>query len=372
MGESSILGIAGMFHILATAKLSNMKQVTLLVLACIAYVTSHAQQGVMVKQSAGVSTFIYTNTFLGDDIEAAIAQCNPLGGDTLILPGGSFNLTGINNNLLIDRPVVLIGAGYWDASNLVTTSTVITGLNDVVLLDNADGTKIHGIDFDMNGGSVYFTNSGTQNVSFFRCEFTGLEFGTTGAGAVNSQIHVQECVIGSMNGWSATSVTIDNCVFGSAPQGFFTGGLTMRNCVVHSWNNTSAGGGNAYYNNVLMRNGSGTALAEASCFTDCVFVCTSGAMTQGSASCMTNCASSGLAGVFVNVTSITTYNPLFDYHVVAGGPADQRDADIYQGPTPWKDGAVPFNPHWTGLTVPGTTNGGLIQNVVIQGQAQTH
>ncbi|MEO8066674.1 MAG: hypothetical protein ABI599_03165 [Flavobacteriales bacterium] len=349
-----------------------MKQFTLLTIAIGLHCAVQGQQGVMVKQSAGVSTFIYTSAFLGDDIEAAIALCNPLGGDTLILPGGSFNLTGINNNLLIDRPVVLIGAGYYDPSNLVTTSTVITGLNDVVLLNNADGTSIHGIDFDMNGGSVYFSNAGTQNVSFFRCEFTGLEFGTTGAGAVNSQIHVQECVIGSMNGWSATSVTIDNCVFGSAPQGFFTGGLTMRNCVVHSWNNASAGAGNSYYNCILMRNGSGTGLAEVSCFNDCLFVCTSGVMTQGSATCPSNPVSSGLAGVFDNVTSITTYSQLFDYGIPNTSPAYALDADIYQGPAPWKDGAVPFNAHWTGLTVPGNTNGGLIQNVVIQGQAQSH
>lgn len=348
-----------------------MKKAAILILAVVTHYATFAQQGVIVKQSAGVSTFFYTSTFSGDDIEAALDQCNPLGGDTLLLPGGTFHLVGTVNNLVIDRPVVIIGAGYSDASNSTTTSTVISGTNDVVLYHNSDGTSIHGIDFDMSNGRVYFVNSSTQNVSFFRCRFRRLDLGD-GSFGVNSQIHIQECWMESFRGSDATSVTVDNCIIGTPPQTFTTGGLTMRNSVIHNWGNFSAGAGNSYYNCVFMRNSAGAGITEASCYNDCLFITTGGAMTQGSATCMINCGSNGLSGVYVDVPSITDYSYQSDYHVILGGPADLRSADIYQGPTPWKDGAVPFNPHWTGLTVPGSANGGLIPNVVIQGEAQTH
>ena len=349
-----------------------MKKVILVMLAMGTLAYARAQQGVIVKQSGGESAFIYTSTFLGSDLSAAIAQCNPLGGDTLILPGGTpFNLIGTNNSLVIDRPIVIIGAGYLASSNTVTNTTAIIGSNNIVLMNGAEGTSIHGIDFRLGGGMVNFTNDGTQNVSFFRCTLPEVRLGDTGPGMMNSQIHFQECLLGGLRGYDATSVTVDNCILMTSPQAFTTGGLTMRNSVVHGWN-MSAGPGNMYHNNVLMRNANGGAINEASCFNDCVFVCVSGVMTQGVATCITNCTSSGLAGVFNSVTSITAYDQLNDYGIPTTSPAFPRQADIYQGPAPWKVGAVPFNPHWMGLSVPGTTNGGLIQNVIIQGKSQSH
>ena len=350
-----------------------MKRTVLLALLVTSAGIVNAQQGVIARQHQGNSTFFYVTSFIGAEIQSAINACDPSGGDTLILPGGTFTLTG-STDLLIDRPIVVIGAGYLSASNPVTGSTVIGGTNDVDLVLSAAGSSFFGLDFDMGGAGVVFANSGTMNVSFSRCDFGTVFLGTTGAGSVNSQIHFRECQIGNMSGYDATSVTIDNCVFkGSSPwiQGFSSGGLTMRNSVVHNW--TNANNENCYYyNNVFLRNNAGGTVSETSSFFDNLFVVLSGSAMSPTTTLafLGNATQVGLTGVFSNVTSLSTFALAFDYHTPLGSPAIALNAGIYVGPSPWKYGAIPFNPHWDLLNTPGVTIDGLLPGVQIQATAQ--
>lgn len=337
-----------------------MRQIFFLLGACQLLIAS-AQTGVLTRLHNGQSSFYYTTDWDANIIQTTIDAC--VVGDTLILPGGTFYLDA---NLLINKPVVIVGAGYASATNPVTQPTLLaqgTGsAHDVIIYNNAGGFSVHGIGF---GVQVSFSDFiVTQNVDFIRCNLLGVKLGQT-SGTLISQIHFKECLIGSLQQLNATAVTADNCIFkGTNPPA----GITVRNSVIHNWMEASSGD---FHNCIILRYGPAGTLNGSGSYFDCVFVALSGQYTSGGAAVLDNCQtvlSAALSTVFTSVSDLSAWSGSFNYHNPTG-PATAHTAGIYFGTWPWKDGAIPFNPHWLGLTVPGATNGGVI-NVNLSGAAQ--
>ena len=94
-------------------------------------------------------------------------------GDTIILPGGVHNLTG---SLVIEKRIVLVGAGALGTSTSVTGVTSLVGTNvggfqeKVLITSTGAGSMFTGISFN---APVQFTgfgnNSSTFSASFERC-----------------------------------------------------------------------------------------------------------------------------------------------------------------------------------------------------------
>ena len=78
---------------------------------------------------------------------------------------------------------------------------------------------------------------------------------------------------------------------------------------------------------------------------------------------------SGGNGAFpsTTVSSYTEFDYYADYHVAAIWSG--LNAGLF-GAGLWKEGSVPFNPHWKELTTPTGTDNGTLQGVTIKASAQ--
>jgi hypothetical protein len=92
---------------------------------------SFAQGLITVKRPNGATDLLYT------DLNAAINDCPS--GSTLVLSGGTFNLSNVTN---INKEVHLIGSGHVPDSTLVTGRTVIGG--DILLVNGSDNSSFEG------------------------------------------------------------------------------------------------------------------------------------------------------------------------------------------------------------------------------------
>lgn len=201
-----------------------------------------------------------------------------------------------------------------------------------------------------------------------------------------SNVSLRQCII--LNGitCSVSSVPQGLLVENSIIQGGINFGSSnmasaqVTQCVI--LNMTSSNGVNegvVFTNNIFTRSGSSFPLNSASSYSNNLFVMSSGTQLSWSGA-FDGGGNVGVMGtannVFVNLGSFTAYSESYDYHLAPGSPGlsmgSNGQVGIYGGPTgsPWKEDAIPFNPHWIGLSPSlGSTNGGVI-NVNLSGAAQ--
>lgn len=341
-------------------------------------------QGVITRISEGEHFFYYEN-----DLVPVFAAISPLGHDTIILPGGQVNAS---DNLIIQWPVVIIGAGIRaDSSLAYGGKTEIIGhyQRNLQIMENADGTEFHGLSFlDDQWANVGFGNniatSGADNVRFVRCEIPDLKLGYNYQGSNAHNALVQECVIkrldvcqgheplirssfvsALMNCPAASNATLENCIFLNYDLAA-TEAADYRNCIflrnqatVFNVNQVSS----TFANSLFVGSASGFSVNFAV------------GVTQSGTNTTTNLSAGANRAFESGVTSFTNWEPLANYH---SGPQWQTSGNdgsqlgIFGGSLPWKAGSVPFNPHWRGLSQTGSTSNGTIQNVQIRGSAQTH
>ncbi|HNR53788.1 MAG TPA: hypothetical protein PKJ19_01375 [Flavobacteriales bacterium] len=363
-----------------------MKPLGLTLLFSTLFSLAHAQ--VITKLSNGTSTFYYNVDDLVAIVQGAAAN------DTIILPGGPINLNG---SLIIDKKLILIGAGMLNSGTPITGTTTIIGTNVggfqevVAILSSGAGSRITGINFQ---APVQFTGFGNNapafSASFERCMFSGSLALSVFASPVvppsASNVSLKQCII-------QQGIT---CSTNTAPQGLLvenciiTGGINfgaaniasaqVTQCIILAMtNNNGVNQGVTFTNNIFTRSGSSFSLSTASSYSNNLFVMSSGTQLNWSGA-FDGGGNVGVMGtannVFVNLGSFTAYSESYDYHLAPGSPGlsmgSNGQVGIYGGPTgsPWKEGAIPFNPHWISLSPSlGSTNGGVI-NVNLSGAAQ--
>ena len=342
---------------------------TLLVLLLVAGL--HAQ--VITRLHNGSSTFYYA-----EQLHVVVAAA--FDGDTIILPGGPVATAGINLN----KTITFIGAGVLGSGTPVTGKTIIPyAFNmDIVIQQGSEGSSFHGVDFQR---PVSFTGD-VSNVGFTRCAFD--QFPMAGFNmAAPSNVHIKHCIFreGITNGGNSApqGLVIENSIL----EGGLNFGLThvatavVTNCVILDM--TTFNGYNqgvAFTNNIFTRVAATFELNSASSYSCNLFCMTGGnALNWAGATDLGNNLGWQIAGnnVFVNVPMTDDFNELYDYHLAVGSPGllgtmpcVQGEAGIHGGSSPWKEGAIPFNPHWISLSPAlGGTNGGAI-NVNLSGTAQ--
>lgn len=353
-----------------------MRKKTLALFTCTALLIGSAQAQLqrIVLQGTGAPQ-VFT------DINEALAAAQP--NDKLYLSGGVFSSS---EHIVINMPLHLIGAGVHPDSTSVTSTTTISTVNsswDIIITTAASGSSFTGIRFNA-GGYVYYGNDATDDdptgLVFQRCVFDDRIYMTHDENSASPSSMFDECIFYSLivagNGVNAT---LTKCILdyqagtGAEVSGFGTGGLTMRHCICMG---TRVGN-------------SPNAIVE-----DCVFTRTSAPFWQSNGATLTNnlCVSASLtsnmtagpaignvlgvdpANVFVNETN-DDYEFTDDVHLAAsstgiGMATDGTDVGIYGTNSPYKPGAVPYNPHFRGATIATATNpnGDLPVNIRVAAQ----
>ncbi len=363
-----------------------MKHLILLILFNLSLSSVYAQ--VITKLSGGASSFFYDVNELNTIVSEAMDN------DTIILPGGPINLNG---SLVVNKKLVLIGAGIQTVGTPVTGITTLIGTNVggfqemVVVESTGAGSKFTGMNFQAPFRFAGFGNDApTFSAAFERCMFSsGFALSAFASPVVPpsaSNVTVKQCIflgeISASTNTAPQNLLIENSILAG---GLNFGGSNIATaqvtqCLLLNMSTTNgANQGVQFTNSIFTRNGSSYNLNSASSYANSLFVLSggdqliwSGAFNGGS-----NVGFQGTStNVFLDLASFTTYSENSDYHLVTGSPGlnmgTNGEVGIYGGPTgsQWKEGAIPFNPHWESLQPSlGISNGGVI-NVSFSGAAQ--
>jgi hypothetical protein len=296
----------------------------------------------------GNSTFY---SVLNDAVTASAS------GDTIYLPGGPVNVSG---NVTINKTLTIVGAGHYPDSTVATNPSLWTSSgNYVLVIQGADNGSISGI----KNLSVYFGNgiANSANVNNFRierCYLSSLNFNYNNNSGYAQNIYVAENIIGSFS--NPASVLFEKNIFtyySSYPNPYTA---VFNNNIFYTNNEYYYGGFNwgansVFSNNVIVEVGSNT---NTNGGTNCVYnnnlFCRLGSSGASFSCGSTNQCNDNITGKLASETfqnALTTgFSYSNNYHLQptsqgVNGGTDGRDIGLYGTAYPYKDGAVPFNPH---------------------------
>ena len=307
------------------------------------------------------------------------AYANSVDGDTIYLPGGSFNLPAI------DKSLVWIGVGYHPDSTTATYATLIN--NDASFSGNCDSSFITGIYFTKQ---VLIGSNGNdaENLTLFRCRIGGnlrLKYADSQSRILNAR--VSECIIdGTIDAGLGSQILVEKSIIKDIGLNFRES-LFDRN--IFSQGRGSSSLGYSFYfsniqncliqNSVININSVPTWKIDIYSSTNNNFLNNifAGNITfpQGTNTGANNLTGIDLQTVFEHIEgSLFDYSYLHNFHLKAESPGigagtSGTDTGLYGGTEPFKDGGLPFNPHIRAVSVGNETSNGLL-NVGIQVGAQ--
>ena len=347
--------------------------------------TASAQLPRIVVQGSGAPQ-VFT------DLESAIAGAQA--NEVLYCSGGTFSIAP---GLVLDKPLNFIGAGIHPDSTQATgtTSFVMQGsATSLSITDAASGSTFTGIYFANDLISygpliTYGTSTADDqvtNILFQRCRFSKGEIDLAqydpnasdmpGLVTTFDECHLSCRVEGRKRGAVFTRCIVDTHDIGVyAITSFTSGGLTMENCVL-----LNALLGNCAFSTI--RNSISTA-TNYLCYD-----CTGATISNVVSASVTNWFYSGTASItnsvlgqdastfFVSETD-DLYQFTDDLHMAPGSPGmnygnDGNDVGIYGSSSPYKTGAIPFNPHYNQAVVAPATNSNGELPVNLRVAAQQH
>jgi hypothetical protein len=271
-------------------------------------------------------------------------------GDYIYLPAGDFTL-----GVWINKEVHFIGAGFDINASITTGISRISG--DIVLQAGANGSSFEG--FYLTGN---FINYGSVNaISLSYLSFNKTEHYYPYYDWAWNNCIVKNCVVREYL-YFGTGINYfgeNNIIMNSIVNSFHNmNHSTIKNCVV-SLHNTTNYCFNRMKNSVIKNciiGGQGLNSEAANTSDNVLFLnnattAASGELINGKSFCTEVNNSYGITAsdTFVTATAFT-YDQTFDYHIKTTSPAHNgadngADMGIYGGSTPWKDGAIPSNPH---------------------------
>lgn len=348
-----------------------MKKGLFFFLSCLVFSYFANAQEVIMRQNAANGTLVpyYTNTSTLAQVITASAA-----GDTLYLPSGSFSLG--STTLVIDKRLHIIGIGHYPGTSNVTTPTIIEG--DINITSAASNGSMTGVNIKAATTSQYLqfgTAAGNQNLSnytFTRCCIdSDFYFGYSTSSPVANNITFRECVLTDTYGNNSTNITFEHCIFRYMSD-FNSASVVFNYCI-------GSVTGNYYYifydcTNLTVNNSifsTGDYLSTGSggiTFTNCVINSPYSNTING----VNNVILAGVSlnSIFANFSTSASANVFsysHDYHLAANSPAyiNGVEVGLYGGVTPYKDQAIPFNPHIQNF---GVSNG----TVTVEVHGQTH
>lgn len=300
-----------------------------------------------------------------------LAYSNASTGDTIYLPGGSFNLPG-----LIDKPLVWYGVGYHPDSTEATYFTRIN--NQATFSGNCDNMFISGIHFESN---VVIGSNGNDavNVTIHRCRIKGslsLKYADGDERDINTL--VTECIIdGTIDGSYGNNVHIEKCILKGYYYRFRSS--LMENCIMTLGGRDNSWGRSYCINdcqNCLIINSIFNYNAYASFwfdrynnrnnrFDNNIFAAPA-AFPDGTNTGLMNLTSVDLTSVFEHIEGdLQDFSFIHDFHLKTASPAIGAgtggiDIGIYGPADAFKVGGLPVVPHIRKVEIDQRTNNGLL------------
>lgn len=316
-----------------------MKSVlSLLILVTLTAATSVAQKTIAVQRN-GEAVF-YT--------EWVQAWSNTQAGDTIYLPGGTFNV----GDLDIDKPVIIIGVGHDTAS---IHDRLYSNLNgNLRLIEGADGTRLHGFAVNNLYIGTSATNDNVADLHISRCRIKGtLRLGITDPSPAQ-QIHIDESVLNTINGQNARHVFFTKCIITSQATNFNQNVTFINNIFSYNYYYLFQVSNTLFRNNIFRFTGYPAQPWDAipsqnNLFEYNIFVANLGIDPQTDLNVwQNNFFNQSLESIFVHYID-DGFNSQNDYHlkttsVGIGAGSDGFDIGIYGTAVPYKEGSVPFTP----------------------------
>lgn len=333
----------------------------------ISYSYAQPQQPQFMVQNG--TTSLYAST-----LQDAYNQAQP--GGTIYVPAGNYT------DMYLYKKVNIVGAGYNPDSS---SATGITHINNLYFY--ADSSTVTGV----SSNSFYF---GASGISAKRCK---LSFCSFAYWSTPSNISVEECVIGSnvfefssrvngLNNSGFQNIEFKKCIFiGNNYYGIinnvnfvqFTNNIFMSASNPSYYVYTLSSVNNSIFNNNVFiippqyyyqfANYSSNNLFNNNLFTGASFA------LPGSSN--NDIFGQDESTLFVNVPPQSNWSSAYNYNLSASSPGnnagtDATDIGIYGTATPFKDGGIPFNPHFQVISVPSSVGAGSPLNITIQVQGQ--
>lgn len=346
-----------------------MKKLLCLLSCCVLnmiLITTIQAQKTVVRQN-GTLTVIYTsnNPFID-------AYNNASNGDTIYIPGGFYNFpNGINKRL------VIIGAGIYPDSTVYTGETIIN--NSFTFGSGSDSTEIIGLSIN---GDIHFDYwSIIHKVKILRCKVNNIYL--NGTGYLKSHIFIKECIFGECHGGGGNMInylTVTNCIITNRVWDLAFGGLIQNNIFIRDQNggihahifnvNNSIIQNNVFYDNNNSNIGN---FGNNNQILKNVFALTPSSYGTNFAS--GNYTNVPQSSILVNGPA-NTFSFNANYHLQSPSTyvgTDNTQVGIYGGSMgPFKEGAVPYNPHIYYKSVAPTTNSSGQLQIQFKVSAQTN
>ncbi len=336
-----------------------MKKQILGIASLFVAITINAQT-IALHSSTGVQ-IIKGNTALATAYTAA------QNGDTLYLSGHTFTPPAA-----FDKKLMIFGAGHYVDSTLATGKTIING--NFVLNENADLFYLEGV--EIVSSILITTNHSVNNVTIKRCKINGT-FSAEGdlSNPTTNLALINNVFVGNIDLLNAQNVLISNNIIDGGILNT-NGNLINNNIILGApiycgWgcSMTFLGDNNQlnnnYFSNVYLTTSNGNTFRNS--------LCASNSPNYGANPTIINSyVNVPTSSAFVNFTG-STFSYLSNFHLQ--NPAtyvgtDGTQVGIYGGTFPYKEGAVPLNPHIQIKNIASTTDANGNLQIQIQVGAQ--
>lgn len=298
--------------------------------------STYGQVGLKVTRMHHGASAFYTT------IASAIAEGR--NGDTIYIPGGVWP-EGLN----VDSSLTIVGAGHYPDSTLATNPTVIQG--GVNIQAGCPGGGISGCKFN-SSFILYNTNYNIE-----RCFFDyQVHFYTAVANMVirenvfNNMVYAPTCVLLFMNNIFNT---------GSNNMGYIAPGSAFYNNIFYNPYYYLSFSGCILNNNIFIFNPyTNIGLDGYSTYTNNLFCSTTESVPV--ISCGNSYCTGNIDGQLASNTFVNALTPDFaygnNYHLKPGCPGinygtDGTDVGIFGTALPYKEAAMPFNPHISHINI---------------------
>ncbi len=332
-------------------------KITILLMAVFS-LTVNAQNLIVVQNS--------TNPSVHENLQSAVDAAE--NGDYIYIPGGTFKI----GTVYIAKQVHIIGAGHYPDS---TQATGRTSLHGIIIFNNGSSfSSIQGIFMDNRIQLGESCNKGQMsNIMISRCNVPDILLSPNGTGDCGARnIYIRECIVrNNISGGYTMGHLIENSIIKKLE--YLNGNTEIRNCIFTAEDNEYP----------LWE-------VQPSTFKNCIIAKRTGIIVQGNNNTFQNCTFTGTKpsnqilfncdvtpvfdSLFVNVPA-RVFDYTYNYHLSANSDAKGKglggtDNGIYGGDNPYKEGAVPLNPHIQFKNIPTVTDNQGKLNIQIKVSAQ--
>lgn len=336
-----------------------MKGIYLFSIIVLGFVLTTNAQTLISVQNGGTPKF-YTQ------LEDAVS--NAQNGDTIYIPGGNFI------SQIISKRLHFIGVGINPDSTSVTNRTIIGGY---ILKIGSEGGSITGCYIN----STFSIAENIDQYTITRCFLNGgINFASIASHFIITQNVIKGfgdgCLYGGYHSIAlkgTNHLIANNIILADISS---QGGNIFRNndfLYYAQWCGPLSSQNDEFYNNIILGSGQGTS--------GCIAKNNLGYFNNGIDSRNNQCINNYTLGsipmneLFVSFSPSIAWSFNSDLHLRPNSPfynagTDGTDIGIYGGAYPWKEGSIPFNPHFQSIQIsPKTDNNGNL-NVKVKVAAQ--